>query len=177
MKVINYIFPEEEKNVYNKFNDRLWDSLWLPEISIFISPSTKTEFKQGIIIIHFYHIFFLDVGNPTSVTFISTDTGQIAASYTSEKSVLFDIETAKPVLTLSNDFSKIFLLHWILGSHWLYDCFLLYVFARFNTFRNISIHNQNGGWLVMVFNLGSKGLEFNSLWGLRFWKSLITIIQ
>lgn len=44
-----------------------------------------------------------DVGNPTSVTFISTDTGQIAASYTSEKCVLFDLETAKPVVTLDTE--------------------------------------------------------------------------
>ncbi|XP_066923122.1 striatin-3-like isoform X1 [Clytia hemisphaerica] len=47
-----------------------------------------------------------DVGNPTSVTFVNTDTGQIAASYTSEKCVLFDIETAKPVVTLSTDYNS-----------------------------------------------------------------------
>ena len=47
--------------------------------------------------------FVVDVGNPTSVTFINTDTGQMASSYTSEKCVLFDIETAKPVITLSTE--------------------------------------------------------------------------
>ncbi|XP_057316600.1 striatin-3-like isoform X2 [Hydractinia symbiolongicarpus] len=42
------------------------------------------------------------VGKPTSVSFINTDTGQIASSYTSEQCVIFDMETAKPVVTFGS---------------------------------------------------------------------------
>ncbi|NP_001296588.1 striatin-3-like [Hydra vulgaris] len=40
-------------------------------------------------------------GTPTSVSFVCTDTGQVAASYTSESCVVYDIETAKPIVTFS----------------------------------------------------------------------------
>lgn len=47
--------------------------------------------------------YFIENGTPTSVSFINTDTGQIAASYTNESCVLFDMETTKSIITFTPD--------------------------------------------------------------------------
>jgi len=44
-----------------------------------------------------------DAGSPTSVSFVNTDSGQMVASYTNNEWVLFDMETAKPVTTLTSE--------------------------------------------------------------------------
>lgn len=45
--------------------------------------------------------FSLDIGTPTSISFINSETGHLAASYTSETTVIFDMETKKPITTFS----------------------------------------------------------------------------
>jgi len=58
------------------------------------NPSSKSPLVQT---------YSSEDGIPTSVSFINTDTGQIAASYTNENCVLFDMETCKPVVTFTPD--------------------------------------------------------------------------
>ena len=41
-------------------------------------------------------------GNPTSVDCVATDLHHIVASYTAAKTVVYDLETAKPVLNLDS---------------------------------------------------------------------------
>ena len=61
----------------------------------------------------FTHLFLAETGNPTSVAFSSTDSGQMIASYTSSECVCFDLETAKISLRLDSakTYSECLLIH------------------------------------------------------------------
>ena len=49
-----------------------------------------------------YVSFNIGFGNPTSVDFVATDLHQMVASYTTARTVLFDVETGKSVLNLDS---------------------------------------------------------------------------
>ena len=42
------------------------------------------------------------MGNPTSIDFVATDLHQMVAAYTTAKTIVYDLETAKPVLNLDS---------------------------------------------------------------------------
>ena len=46
--------------------------------------------------------FFTGMGNPTSIDFVATDLHHMVAAYTTAKTVVYDLETAKPVISLDS---------------------------------------------------------------------------
>ena len=54
------------------------------------------------IAVHLLSLRFAGFGNPTSVDFVVTDLHQMVASYTTARTVLFDLETGQAVLNLDS---------------------------------------------------------------------------
>lgn len=46
--------------------------------------------------------FSAGMGNPTSIDFVATDLHQMVAAYTTAKTIVYDLETAKPVVNLDS---------------------------------------------------------------------------
>jgi striatin 1/3/4 len=98
--------PEEHRGVLQGHTDAIWDLAVHPKTSLILSCAADGTVRLWNHTLTSPLVKLLDAEPgyrcPTSVDFLSTDPNLLVVSYSAAKTVIYDIETAKPVINLDS---------------------------------------------------------------------------